>query len=97
MKNKRNKLERKLDEYNHIMELVRTIVPIVVLAVQVVILMKVLQNAKTDFGIKVYFGRTWVHGYRDRYHADHRFYFDKLGVDFRGRRLYTVRTIRANN
>lgn len=39
---KRNKLERKLDEYNHIMELVRTIVPIVVLAVQVVILMKVM-------------------------------------------------------
>ena len=81
MKNKRNKLERKLDEYNHIMELVRTIVPIVVLAVQVVILMKVLQNAKTDFGIKVYFGRTWVYGCRDRYYVDHRFYFDKLGVD----------------
>ena len=44
---KRNKLERKLDEYNHIMELVRTIVPIVVLAVQVVILMKVMQYGNT--------------------------------------------------
>ena len=39
---KRNKLERKLDEYNHKMELVRTIVPIVVLVLQVVILMKLV-------------------------------------------------------
>jgi|TARA_B100001027_G_C16122374_1_gene265502 hypothetical protein len=39
---KRNKLERKLDEYNHTMELVRTIVPIVVLVLQVVILMKLV-------------------------------------------------------
>ena len=42
MKAKRNKLERKLDEYNHTMELVRTIVPIVVLVLQVVILMKLV-------------------------------------------------------
>ena len=42
MKAKRNRLERKLDEYNHTMELVRTIVPIVVLVLQVVILMKLV-------------------------------------------------------
>jgi len=36
---KRNKLERKLDEYNHTMELIRTIVPIAVLVLQVIILM----------------------------------------------------------
>ena len=42
MKAKRNKLERKLDEYNHIMELVRTIVPIAVLVIQVIILMKLV-------------------------------------------------------
>jgi hypothetical protein len=34
------KLERKLDRYNHIMELVRTIVPIAVLAIQLLILYK---------------------------------------------------------
>ena len=28
MKKKRNKLERKLDEYNHTMELIRTIIPV---------------------------------------------------------------------
>tara|TARA_Y200000002_G_scaffold358468_1_gene341887 strand:+ start:198 stop:323 length:126 start_codon:yes stop_codon:yes gene_type:complete len=39
---KRNKLERKLDEYNHTMELVRTVVPIVVLVLQVIILMKLI-------------------------------------------------------
>jgi len=37
---KRNKLERKLDEYNHTMELIRTIVPIVVLVLQIFILVK---------------------------------------------------------
>jgi hypothetical protein len=42
MKAKRNRLERKLDEYNHIMELVRTIVPIAVLVIQVIILMKLV-------------------------------------------------------
>ena len=37
---KRNKFERKLDEYNHTMEFIRTIVPIAVLVIQVVILVK---------------------------------------------------------
>lgn len=39
---KRNKLERKLDEYNHTMELIRTIVPIAVLVLQVIILVRIL-------------------------------------------------------
>ena len=39
---KRNKLERKLDEYNHTMELIRTIVPIVVLVLQIIILTKLV-------------------------------------------------------
>jgi hypothetical protein len=34
------KLEPKLDRYNHIMELIRTLVPLVILVVQVVILIK---------------------------------------------------------
>jgi hypothetical protein len=34
------KLEKRLDNYNHIMELVRTVVPIVVLAIQILILIK---------------------------------------------------------
>jgi len=38
MKNNRSKLERKLDEVNHTMELIRTIVPIIVLILQVFIL-----------------------------------------------------------
>lgn len=38
---KRNKLERKLDEYNHTMELVRTIVPIIVVILQTIILIKI--------------------------------------------------------
>jgi len=42
MKKKRNKLERKLDEYNHTMELVRTILPVVIIILQVIILMKVI-------------------------------------------------------
>ncbi len=42
MKKKRNRLERKLDEYNHTMELIRTILPIAILVIQVIILMKVL-------------------------------------------------------
>jgi hypothetical protein len=37
---RRNKLERKLDEYNHTMELIRTIVPIAVLVLQIIILVK---------------------------------------------------------
>jgi len=36
----RNRLERKLDQYNHTMELVRTIVPIIVLGLQIIILLK---------------------------------------------------------
>jgi len=35
------KLEKKLDEINHIMELIRTIIPVVVLLIQVVILIKI--------------------------------------------------------
>jgi len=42
MKNRRNKLERKLDEYNHTMELIRTVVPIVVLGLQIFILVKLI-------------------------------------------------------
>jgi hypothetical protein len=38
--NKIQQLERKLDRYNHIMELVRTIVPVAVLCIQVLILYK---------------------------------------------------------
>ena len=41
-KHKRNWLERKLDEYNHTMELIRTILPIAILIIQVIILLKVL-------------------------------------------------------
>ena len=41
-RSKRNKLERKLDEYNHTMELIRTILPLAVLIIQVIILMKIL-------------------------------------------------------
>tara|TARA_Y100000593_G_C4135690_1_gene249626 strand:+ start:392 stop:520 length:129 start_codon:yes stop_codon:yes gene_type:complete len=42
MKKKRNRLERKLDEYNHTMELVRTIIPIGVLVLQIIILVKLI-------------------------------------------------------
>ena len=42
MKKKRNKFERKLDEYNHTMELIRTIIPIVVLGLQLIILVKLI-------------------------------------------------------
>jgi hypothetical protein len=42
MKNKRNKFERKMDEYNHTMEFIRTIVPIAVLILQVFILMRLI-------------------------------------------------------
>ena len=41
-KSRRNKLERKLDEYNHTMELIRTIVPIMVLGLQIFILVKLI-------------------------------------------------------
>jgi len=39
---KRSKLERKLDEYNHTMELVRTILPIGIIILQVIILVKII-------------------------------------------------------
>ena len=42
MKKRRNKLERKLDEYNHTMELIRTIIPIGVLVLQIIILVKII-------------------------------------------------------
>ena len=42
MKNKRNKLERKLDEYNHTMELIRTILPMVIIVLQIIILVKII-------------------------------------------------------
>ena len=42
MKKKRNKLERKLDEYNHTMELIRTIIPIGVLVLQIIILVNLI-------------------------------------------------------
>jgi len=41
MKKDRSKLERKLDKINHTMELIRTIVPVVVLVVQIIILTKI--------------------------------------------------------
>jgi len=40
MKKNRTKLEIKLDEVNHTMELIRTIVPIIILFVQIIILSK---------------------------------------------------------
>jgi len=41
-KNKRNRFERKLDEYNHTMELIRTIIPIAILILQVIILVRII-------------------------------------------------------
>jgi len=41
MKNNRSKLERKLDEVNHTMELIRTVVPVIILIVQLIILTKI--------------------------------------------------------
>ena len=42
IKNKktRNKFERKLDEYNHTMEFIRTIVPVAILVLQIIILVR---------------------------------------------------------
>tara|TARA_B100001989_G_scaffold42870_1_gene26602 strand:+ start:565 stop:693 length:129 start_codon:yes stop_codon:yes gene_type:complete len=42
MSKKRNRLERKLDEYNHTMELIRTILPVVIIVLQIIILMKII-------------------------------------------------------
>ena len=41
MKNNRSKLERKLDEVNHTMELIRTVVPVIILVVHLIILTKI--------------------------------------------------------
>ena len=41
MNENRSKLERKLDEVNHTMELIRTIVPVIILVVQLIILTKI--------------------------------------------------------
>ena len=40
MKGNRSKLERKLDEVNHTMELIRTVIPIIILTVQIIILIR---------------------------------------------------------
>ena len=40
-KGNRSKLEKKLDEVNHTMELIRTIIPVVILIVQIIILIKI--------------------------------------------------------
>ena len=42
MKKRRNRLERKLDEYNHTMELIRTIIPVGILILQIIILVKLI-------------------------------------------------------
>lgn len=41
-KHQRNWLERKLDEYNHTMELIRTILPFLILLLQIYILTKLI-------------------------------------------------------
>mgnify|MGYP001323289739 FL=1 len=41
-KSERNRFERKLDEYNHTMEFIRTLVPIAVLVLQIVILVNII-------------------------------------------------------
>ena len=40
-KGNRSKLEKKLDEVNHTMELIRTVIPIIILIVQIIILIKI--------------------------------------------------------
>ena len=40
MKNNRSKLERKLDEVNHTMELIRTVVPVMLLLLNTIIILK---------------------------------------------------------
>ena len=42
MSKERNRLERKLDEYNHTMELIRTILPVVIIVLQIIILVKII-------------------------------------------------------
>jgi len=38
----RNWLERKLDEYNHTMELIRTVIPFIILVLQIYIIAKII-------------------------------------------------------
>jgi hypothetical protein len=40
LQTKIKKFERRLDNFNHIMELIRTIVPVMVLGIQILILFK---------------------------------------------------------
>ena len=51
MKKDRSKLERRLDEINHTMELIRTVVPVVVLLVQIVILTKIWKSGTQNYTI----------------------------------------------
>ena len=39
-KGNRSKLESKMDEVNHTMELIRTVIPLIILIVQIIILIK---------------------------------------------------------
>ena len=39
---KRNRFEKKLDEYNHTMELIRTILPVAIIILQIIILVKII-------------------------------------------------------
>ena len=39
-KGNRSKLEKKFDEVNHTMELIRTVIPLIILIVQIIILIK---------------------------------------------------------
>ena len=39
---RRNKFEKKLDEYNHTMELIRTILPVAIIILQIIILVKII-------------------------------------------------------
>jgi len=52
-KGNRSKLERKLDEVNHTMELVRTIIPIIILIVQIVIFNKIIWVKKEIYDKKI--------------------------------------------
>ena len=42
MKKKRDWLERKIDEHNHKLELIRTILPVIIIILQVIILGKII-------------------------------------------------------
>ena len=41
-KGNRSKLEKKLDEVNHTMELIRTVIPLIILVVQIIILNSII-------------------------------------------------------